>query len=49
MNFQFYFFKSHQQNNNQGIPRSLPAVIESLPVVKVTKEEVGKSWLCILR
>lgn len=33
---------------NEGSPPALPEVIESLPKVKLTKEQVGKSWLCLL-
>ena len=33
---------------NEGSPPALPEVIESLPKVKLTKEQVGKSGLCLL-
>ena len=34
---------------NEGSPPALPEVIEALLEVKLTKEQVGESWLCLLR
>lgn len=49
MYLSFKFFTAHPEMMNEGSPPALPEVIESLPKVKLTKEQVGKSWLCLLR
>jgi len=38
-----------QEDANEGLPRALAEVIASLNVIKITREKVGESWLCLLR
>jgi len=45
----FNFFTVYPQDANEGLRPALPEVIASLKVIKITREKVGESWLCLLR
>lgn len=42
------FFRAHPEMRNEGSPPALPAVIESLPKVKVTEDHVAVNLSCTI-
>ncbi|XP_078356595.1 uncharacterized protein LOC144641451 isoform X2 [Oculina patagonica] len=42
------FFTAHPEMMNEGTPPALPEVIESLPTVKVTKDQLASSLSCAI-
>ncbi|XP_022800187.1 uncharacterized protein LOC111338048 isoform X2 [Stylophora pistillata] len=44
----FEFFRAHPEMRNEGSPPALPVVIESLPKVKVTKDQVAVKLSCTI-